>query len=79
MSEDIGTTVKYQTWSAVDRCSQVAYLRMKINTDQPAVPDEKFDRRSENVGPAIEYAPTRWTLLVIVACFTALYFAPIAW
>ena len=42
MSEEIGTIVKYQTRSAVDRCSKVAYLRMKINSDQPAEPDEKF-------------------------------------
>ena len=42
MSEEIGTITKYQTRSAVDRCSKVAYLRMKINSDQPAVPDEKF-------------------------------------
>jgi len=33
MSEDIGTTNEYPTRSAVDRCSKVAYLRMKINTD----------------------------------------------
>ena len=42
MSEEIGTTSKYQTRSAVDRCSKVAYLRMKINSDQPAVPGERF-------------------------------------
>ena len=42
MSEDIGTTIEYKTRSAVDRCSKVAYLRMKVNTDQPAEPDEKF-------------------------------------
>lgn len=42
MSEDIGTTSDYQTRSAVDRCSKVAYLRMKINTDQPAAPGERF-------------------------------------
>ncbi len=42
MSEDIGTTMEYQTRSAVDRCSKVAYLRMKINSDQPAVPGERF-------------------------------------
>jgi integrase len=42
MSEEIGTIIKYQTRSAVDRCSKVAYLRMKINSDQPAAPDEKF-------------------------------------
>ena len=42
MSEDIGTNIQYQTRSAVDRCSKVAYLRMKINSDQPAAPDERF-------------------------------------
>jgi integrase len=42
MSEDIGTTVEYKNRSAVDRCSKVAYLRMKINRDQPAAPDNRF-------------------------------------
>jgi integrase len=42
MSEDIGTTSEYKNRSAADRCCKVAYLRMKINSDQPAVPDEKF-------------------------------------
>jgi integrase len=42
MSEDIGTTTKYHTKSAVDRSSKVAYLRMKINSDQPAIPEERF-------------------------------------
>jgi integrase len=42
MSEDVGTTNEYPTRSAVDRCSKVAYLRMKINTDQPAAPEERF-------------------------------------
>ena len=42
MSEDIGTNIQYQTKSAVDRCSKVAYLRMKVNSDQPAAPDERF-------------------------------------
>jgi len=42
MSEDIGTTIEYKTRSAVDRCSKVAYLRMKLNRDQPAEPDERF-------------------------------------
>ena len=43
MSEDIGTTSEYKNRSAADRCSKVAYRRiMKINSDQPAVPNEKF-------------------------------------
>jgi hypothetical protein len=42
MSEDIGTTIEYKTRSAVDRCSKLAYLRMKVNRDQPAEPDERF-------------------------------------
>jgi len=42
MSEDIGTNIQYQTKSAVDRSSKVAYLRMKINSDQPAAPEERF-------------------------------------
>ena len=42
MSEDIGTTIEYKTRSAVDRCPKVAYLRMKVNRDQPAEPDERF-------------------------------------
>jgi len=42
MSEVVGTTKEYPTRSAVDRCSKVAYLRMKINTDQPAAPKERF-------------------------------------
>jgi hypothetical protein len=42
MSEDIGTTTEYPTRSALDRCSKVAYLRMKIKSDQPAVPGERF-------------------------------------
>ena len=42
MSEDIGTTSEYKTRSAVDRCSKVAYLRMKVNSDQPPEPDERF-------------------------------------
>ena len=41
-SEDIGTTSEYKNRSAADRCPKVAYLRMKINSDQPAVPDERF-------------------------------------
>jgi len=32
---------EYQNRSADDRCSKVAYLRIKINSDQPAVPDER--------------------------------------
>src|ERR1700746_3116283 len=42
MSEDIGTTIEYKTRSAADRCSKVAYLRMQINSDQPAAPNERF-------------------------------------
>jgi integrase len=42
MSEDIGTTSEYKNRSAADRCSKVAYLRMKINSDQPAAPNERF-------------------------------------
>ena len=42
MSEDVGTTMKYQTRSAVDRCSKVAYLRMKINSDRASLPVESF-------------------------------------
>jgi len=33
-SEDIGTTDEYRNRSAVDKCSKVAYLRMKINGDE---------------------------------------------
>lgn len=41
LSEDIGTIVQYRNRSAVDKCSKVAYLRIKLNGDQ-ARAVEKF-------------------------------------
>lgn len=42
MSEDIGTISEYQTRSAVEKSSKVAYLRMKINDDQASLPVQGF-------------------------------------
>jgi integrase len=42
MSEDIGTTNEYPNRSAAERCSKVAYLRMKINSDRASVSIERF-------------------------------------
>ena len=42
LSEDIGTEVEYPSRSAVERCSKVAYLRIKINDDRTPIAVEKF-------------------------------------
>jgi integrase len=42
LAEDIGTTTQYRNRSAVEKCSKVAYLRMKINGGRTAAPIEKF-------------------------------------
>lgn len=42
LSEDIGTEDEYQNRSAVEKCSKVAYLRIKINDESTSVPVEKF-------------------------------------
>ena len=42
LSEDIGTEVEYPSRSAVERCSKVAYLRIRINDDRTPIALEKF-------------------------------------
>ncbi|HEV2401415.1 MAG TPA: site-specific integrase [Candidatus Sulfotelmatobacter sp.] len=42
LSEDIGTEVEYRNRSAVEKCSKVAYLRIKINDESKSIPVEKF-------------------------------------
>jgi len=42
LSEDIGTTNEYPNRSAAERCSKVAYLRMKINSDRASASVERF-------------------------------------
>ena len=43
MSDDIGTETEYPSRSAVERCSKVAYLRIKANDPRKPLPVEKFE------------------------------------